>query len=300
MRHVLLFGIATGILLSPSQAQITPEMQALQKARGQTSKPVLTERYGADDLRRGELRLPAGKGPFPVAVLIHGGCYLRAIGGDQSGFAPFADMLAKRGIASWNIDYRALGDTGAGWPGTFQDVAAGVDHLKNLARRYPLDLRRGAIVGHSAGAHFALWAASRPKLGGTWAKVAWKPTVVAAIDGPATLAPFIGADKEECGQPVIVPLMGGTPAERPAEYRLAQPLDNLPLGIKILSVPAYFSFAQKPFEAAAKAKGDQVLSFTPAKAGHFNIITPGDPAGEAVADWLAANLFTPKRAATRR
>jgi len=30
--------------------------------------------YGKDPMQFGELRLPKGKGPHPVAVVIHGGC----------------------------------------------------------------------------------------------------------------------------------------------------------------------------------------------------------------------------------
>jgi hypothetical protein len=35
---------------------------------------VVVEQYGSDKLQSGELRLPAGKGPFPVVAVIHGGC----------------------------------------------------------------------------------------------------------------------------------------------------------------------------------------------------------------------------------
>jgi acetyl esterase/lipase len=111
---------------------------------------VVVEQYGSDKLQFGELRLPAGKGPFPVVAVIDGGCWTRSFE-DVTGTSPLADMLTKRGIATWNIEYRARGDAGAGYPGTFQDVGAGVDHLRALARRYPLDLKRLAIAGHSAG-----------------------------------------------------------------------------------------------------------------------------------------------------
>jgi acetyl esterase/lipase len=85
-----------------------------------------------DKLQFGELRLPGGKGPFPVVAVIHGGCWTRSFE-DVTGTAPLADMLTKRGIATWNINYRARGDAGAGYPGTFEDVGAGVDHLRALA-----------------------------------------------------------------------------------------------------------------------------------------------------------------------
>src|SRR5512143_4362804 len=37
----------------------------------------LRERYGTDSLQFGELRVPRGRGPFPVAVVVHGGSAAR-------------------------------------------------------------------------------------------------------------------------------------------------------------------------------------------------------------------------------
>ena len=48
-----------------------------------------------------------------------------------------AGDLVRRGWAVWNIEYRRLGD-GGGWPATFEDVAAAIDHLRELDA--PLDL----------------------------------------------------------------------------------------------------------------------------------------------------------------
>ena len=79
--------------------------------------------YGPAPAQVVDLFLPKGKGPFPVVVLIHGGCYLAEYRGlaETSGVA--AD-LAKRGYAVWNVEYRKLGEAGAGYPGTFLDVAS--------------------------------------------------------------------------------------------------------------------------------------------------------------------------------
>jgi acetyl esterase/lipase len=142
----LLFVTAAMVAGSASASPYPP----LEAAKKTVSKPVVVEQYGSDKLQFGELRLPAGKGPFPVVAVIDGGCWTRSFE-DVTGTSPLADMLTKRGIATWNIEYRARGDAGAGYPGTFQDVGAGVDHLRALARRYPLDLKRLAIAGHSAG-----------------------------------------------------------------------------------------------------------------------------------------------------
>jgi len=126
--------------------------------------PQLREAYGADSLQFGELRLPRmGLGPFPVAVVIHGGCWTKGFATLRN-TAAVASALADEGIATWNVEYRQMGDPGAGWPNSFLDVGAAVDHLRALAKAWPLDLTRVVVLGHSAGAHLALWAAARPRL----------------------------------------------------------------------------------------------------------------------------------------
>jgi acetyl esterase/lipase len=74
--------------------------------------------------------------------------------------APMGDALKAQAIATWNVEYRRLGQPG-GWPGTHQDIGRAVDQLRALAGTYRLDLNRVVIVGHSAGGHLAMWAASR-------------------------------------------------------------------------------------------------------------------------------------------
>ncbi len=291
MRLKISLVLAAGLFAAPVLAQ--DGMKELRAEQAAVLKPTLVERYGTDDLRSGELRLPAGKGPFPVVVLIHGGCWTASFD-TRAGTTPLAEALRARGIAVWNIEYRRLGDPGAGWPGTFDDVAKGVDHVAVLAKKHPLDLKRVAIAGHSAGAHLALWAASRPRLAAPHGPGAIRPVSVVAIDGPGALAPFVGIDQQVCGQPVIVPLMGGTPAEKPDAYRIASPADHLPLGTRQLLVEAELGPLMKPYAAAAKASGDTVEELVPPNANHFDIITPGSANGKAVADWIAAQAFAGK------
>ena len=72
--------------------------------------------------------------------------------------------MKREGIAAWSIEYRRVGDAGGGWPGTFEDVAAGFDYLRVLGKDYPLDLTHVIVSGHSAGGHLAYWLAGRPNV----------------------------------------------------------------------------------------------------------------------------------------
>src|SRR5262249_24368755 len=109
--------------------------------------------YGTSAPQFGELRLPPGSDPHPVVVLLHGGLWLSDYGLDL--MTPLAEDLTAHGVATWNLEYRRLGDDGGGWPGTFLDVAAGCDHLRQLAPARGLDPERIVSLGHSAGGHLA-------------------------------------------------------------------------------------------------------------------------------------------------
>ena len=123
-------------------------------------EPTATIAYGADQMQKADLWLPAGRGPHPTVLMVHGGCWQTEIA-DRRIMNWIADDLAKRGIAVWNIDYRGVDRTGGGYPGTFLDAAAAADALRGQAARYHLDLRPLVAVGHSAGGHLALWLAAR-------------------------------------------------------------------------------------------------------------------------------------------
>lgn len=289
--RAIAIGLAWAALASAGMAQSPPpDPMAVAHAESAAAPAVTaTVRYGADDMHSGTLRIPAGKGRFPVVMLVHGGCWTKGFD-TRAGIEALGAALARRGFAVWNVEYRMLGDPGAGWPGTFQDVAAAEDYLTVLAKRYPLDLKRVSIVGHSAGAHLALWAASRAKLGGAWTPKV-QPVSVVAIDGPGALAPFVGIDQQICGGPVITRLMGGTPAARAAEFALASPADQLPLGVHTLLVEAELAMAVKLYAAAARNAGERVDELEPAGANHFDIITPSTKNGAAVVDFIATKAF---------
>ncbi len=74
--------------------------------------------YGTDPNQFGELRLPKdSKGPFPVVLNIHGGFWRSQYNLVPSGHLCAA--LTARGIATWNLEYRRVGNHGGGWPGNF-------------------------------------------------------------------------------------------------------------------------------------------------------------------------------------
>lgn len=264
--------------------------------------PLLVEKYGPGELQFGELRLPEGKGPFPLAVVIHGGCWTKGFATLRN-TAPIASALAAKGLATWNIEYRQVGDDGGGWPGTFQDWGAAVDHVRVLAKNHPIDLARVSVIGHSAGAHAALWVAARNRFKPDHPLAGKDPVAVDAVfalDGPTDLASLVGRDAEVCGMPVIVPLMGGTPAEQPERYAEGSPAQMLPLGARqflvasaVLAPTAALAHAQ-----AAGAKGDavQVLAIN---TGHFEVIAPGREEWRSVEGLILANTL-PERAAGAR
>ena len=67
--------------------------------------------------------------------MIHGGCWsakLEDLPDAVVSFEllrPIASALAEAGVASWNIEYRRLGNGGGGWPGTFGDPALAEHYL---------------------------------------------------------------------------------------------------------------------------------------------------------------------------
>lgn len=121
--------------------------------------PGLHIAYGSDEFQFGELYAPEGKGPHPVAIVVHGG-YWRARY-DLRHIGHFCVALAQAGIAAWSLEYRRIGNRGGGFPGTFDDIRAGASQLEKISKERALDLRRVVAAGHSAGGHLVLWLAKQ-------------------------------------------------------------------------------------------------------------------------------------------
>ncbi|ESZ85845.1 MAG: esterase [Blastomonas sp. CACIA14H2] len=140
----------------------TPIMQWPDLLDQPRPEPDRTIVYGRDPLQLVDLWLPAGKGPHPVVVMIHGGCWQTEIA--TRGIMNYiADDLRQDGIAVWNIEYRGV-DRGGGYPETYLDIGAAADLLAKQAKALNLDLAHTIAIGHSAGGHLALWLAARQAL----------------------------------------------------------------------------------------------------------------------------------------
>lgn len=235
--------------------------------------PTLKVAYGtASERQYGELRLPAGKGPFPLAVLYHGGCWAGM--GGTANLAPLASFLAKNGVATWSPSYREIGSDG-GWPNTFTDWAQGLMHVTKLAKTYPLDLSRITVIGHSAGVTPVMWLPTGHK--GDDAISAELPPIAAAVvlDGPMRIADFVGIDQAVCGGPVIATMMGGTPAEQPTRYAMLDPGVNRPLVRRLLVVDGALPDPDPAMIAGLRAHGIAVEVISVTQDQHFNLLVPG-------------------------
>jgi len=240
--------------------------------------------YGTDPLQFGELRVPSTKGPHPVAIVIHGGCWVARLGNlDERAVAidnmrPLAAALTAAGIATWNIEYRRPGNAGGGWPGTFQDVGDAADFLPTLVEANQLDLKRVIAIGHSAGGHLALWLAARPRIPRSSDLHTRTPLAligVVDLDGPPDLGATIPMQEAICQTPVITNLIGGSPEEEPERYRAVSPVELLPFGVRQeLFMSRLFARQVAPYEAAARRAGDTVRAAVFSDAGHFSFIDP--------------------------
>jgi acetyl esterase/lipase len=237
-----------------------------------------TYRYGPDPSQVADLHLPEGDGPWPVGVLIHGG-YWRARY-DRSLMDALAADLAAHGWAAWNLEYRRIGPGGTGgWPQTFEDVAAGIDHLAHVDA--PIDLGRVVAIGHSAGGQLALWAATRDQC---------QVSVYRAV-GQAAVSDLRAAARLRLSDGAAIELLGGTPEQVPERYAAASPAERLPLGVPVLlvhgaqddTVPVAFS---RDLHAAALAAGDRCDLVIGERDGHYEHIDPASSAWATVRAWI--------------
>ncbi len=257
--------------------------------------------YGPEYLQFGDLYLPHTAGPYPVVPLIHGGYWRNRY--DLTLMHGLAEDLARRGYAAWNIEYRRVGDSGGGWPGTFLDVARAIDYIRVLAPQYQLDAQRVVPVGHSAGGHLAFWLAARhhipadsPLAGSNVTIQEGEQTAPLPLIGAISLAGVLDLEtawRLHLSNDAVVELLGEKWPDTPERYAAASPAALLPLGVpQILihgtrdsHVPIEIS---RDYTAKAKALGDPVTYLELEGIDHFDVIDPHSTAWERTIEALSS------------
>jgi acetyl esterase/lipase len=254
--------------------------------------PVVTA-YGPGPDQFLEVSLPAGEGPAPVVVVLHGGFWRARYGIELA--RPLAADLAARGWAAVAVEYRRVG-AGGGWPTTLTDVAAAIDALadadlvgEDVAAR--LDLTDVTVVGHSAGGHLAAWSAGRSRLPAGAPGASPRVPVTAAVSqaGVLDLTAAVAAD---LGSAATVEFLGGSPEELPDRYAAADPVRLLPTGVPVLCVHGEADTTvpldqSERYAAAAAAAGDRV-EVTVVPGDHMVVIDVAGEAWRRTLDWLTA------------
>ena len=214
--------------------------------------------YGDDPNQFGELRLPEGKGRHPLVIFIHGGFWRAAYDLTHTGHLCVA--LAKAGCAVWSLEYRRVGQPGGGYPGTLDDVRLGALRVTQIPG---LDLQRVVVAGHSAGGQLALWLAAQETI------------ALKGVVALAAVSDMRHGHALNLGSGAIETFLGGSPTQCDDRYRLASPVDLLPLktpqvllhGTDDDTVP--FELSEQFANASANARLVAVRG-----AGHFELIDP--------------------------
>ena len=220
--------------------------------------------YGSDPNQFLELRVPRKNGPHPVLLNIHGGFWRAKY--DLAHAGHLCAALRVAGIATLNLEYRRVGNSGGGWPGTFDDIRAAYRYIQQSAPKLNLDVKRFVVMGHSAGGQLALCLAAHER----------------SVKGVISLAGVVDLRKAfdlHLSNDAVVEFLGGKPDEVPEHYREADPTELsiahahewLIHGADDDTVPVTFS---RDYVEAKNKKREKVHLVEIPKCGHFDLIDP--------------------------
>lgn len=142
--------IADGCVRSIYGRGIVGYRDAMRHLVNRVVLPFETVRYGPHPDNVGDLR----RGSGDLVIVAHGGLWKQEFERDTT--ESLAVDLATRGYSTWNVEYRRVG-SGGGWPASGHDMLMALDFVPQLE----LGSEHVIVVGHSAGAHLATWAAPR-------------------------------------------------------------------------------------------------------------------------------------------
>jgi acetyl esterase/lipase len=225
--------------------------------------------YSDSALQFVEYWSPIGVGSendLPALIFIHGGCWSNSYRIDQS--YPISTALALNGFHVWSIEYRATGDQGGGWPGTYNDIKRALAFISSVETDYYND-RKQVVVGHSAGGHLALLASSSLESENK-------------IIGLAAITQLVTYVNESGGcNTLATSFMNGTPIDIPEEYALANPqLNNLTKNAYL------FAGGIDTIVNSSQASNSGLAFEIVPETGHFDWIHPGTPSFNRLLDYL--------------
>jgi acetyl esterase/lipase len=235
--------------------------------------------YGKDPNQFGELRFPKTGASFPVVMNIHGGFWRAQYGLAHAGHLCAA--LTGKGYATWNVEYRRVGNPGGGWPGTFEDITSSYRFIAQIAKKYKMDASRILVMGHSAGGQLALCLAAHEL----------SVTRVVSLAGVVDLQQ---AYRDHLSNDAVAEFIGGKPNESPEHYREADPME---LSIKAKQwlihgaadevVPPMYS---RNYVETKQRRGEDAHYLEIGPAGHYDLIDPRSPAWNKVLDTVLRML----------
>ncbi|MEN8184689.1 MAG: alpha/beta hydrolase [Myxococcota bacterium] len=203
---------------APGATEPVPRQDA-QSSGTSLERGLVYARPGGRELRA-DVRRPAGDGPHPGVLVVHGGSWSR---GSRSRMRGISERLAQAGYAAVSVDYRLAPQHR--FPAQIHDCKAAVRWMRGNAGELRLDPDRIGGFGYSSGAHLvALLATTAPADGleGVPAGEALSSRIQAAVLGgaPTDLRRFPP-------NTVVRRFLGGGPDELPSVYALASPITHV-------------------------------------------------------------------------
>ena len=184
----------------------------------ETRQTYLNVSYGTDASQNMDVYLPAGRSTTAtkVMILIHGGAWSS---GDKTDFNAYVDTLKIRqpDYAIFNINYRLATFAGNFFPTQENDVKAAFDFIVSKTAEYKIS-QKIVLLGASAGGHLAL-------LQGYKYTSPVKAKAIIDFFGPTDMADLYNHPADPTLLPLLVLLLGGSPATNPAMYQQSSPIN---------------------------------------------------------------------------